>query len=364
MIPGGPTEKSASVFASIGACAIVIFLLPGDPILLEGSDGATESSLGNYFADHAQGIVSPEDAEELVEQPAPEDIIEQPEVTETEAQEAPEVEQPDPDQTERPDVTENTQAVPDQVEKPLLEENKQVDPTLLETEVTEREVEPEATVIAALPAPTPEALPLQPTEPQEVIETPTLQPLEPEEIEPVETVEEQPTAVARSLRPKPRTPEFEQKNKPKPEPKVVKKTPKKQPKKQAEVKKQKQKKAEEGTAAENSTTGKATGQNTTKAVASTGRGTKSQGNAAASNYPGKVMKKIQRVPKPRVSVKSKATVKFKIASSGALSGVSITKSSGSAEVDKIALRVIRRAAPFPPPPAGAQRVFRISIGGK
>jgi len=87
------------------------------------------------------------------------------------------------------------------------------------------------------------------------------------------------------------------------------------------------------------------------------------GNAAASNYPGRVMRQISRQRKPRTSVKGVAHVAFVIDPGGALASVGIAKSSGSAQLDALAVQQIRRAAPFPPPPAGARRQYEIGIKG-
>ncbi|WP_120499741.1 TonB family protein [Roseovarius sp. EL26] len=88
------------------------------------------------------------------------------------------------------------------------------------------------------------------------------------------------------------------------------------------------------------------------------------GNAAASNYPGKVMKKISRVSRPRVGHKGAAVLSFKIATNGSIGTLSIASSSGSQKLDKAALAVLRRAAPFPRPPAGARTSFTIKIEGR
>ncbi|MEM9967985.1 MAG: TonB family protein [Pseudomonadota bacterium] len=87
------------------------------------------------------------------------------------------------------------------------------------------------------------------------------------------------------------------------------------------------------------------------------------GNAAVSNYPGMVMRRIQR-RKPNTSLRGTATVSFRIAPSGALAALSLSKSSGSARFDQLALSTIRRAAPFPEPPPGAKRAFTIPIRGR
>ena len=88
------------------------------------------------------------------------------------------------------------------------------------------------------------------------------------------------------------------------------------------------------------------------------------GNAAAQNYPGQVMRKISRVPKPRVRAKGSATLRFTIAPDGRLAKLTLTKSSGRPALDKAALNMIRRAAPFAKPPTGAQRSFTLTIKGR
>ncbi|SFJ69606.1 energy transducer TonB family protein [Celeribacter neptunius] len=111
--------------------------------------------------------------------------------------------------------------------------------------------------------------------------------------------------------------------------------------------------------------GQVTGHAAAKA-SSTGSGgaKKTTGNAAVSNYPGQVMRRLSRVSRPRVSARGAALVSFRLASSGALAGLSIARSSGSAELDRAALDVVQRAAPFPPPPAGARRAFSVEIKGR
>jgi protein TonB len=84
------------------------------------------------------------------------------------------------------------------------------------------------------------------------------------------------------------------------------------------------------------------------------------GNAAASNYPGTVMRKISRTKKPKVGAQGTAVVGFEIAASGDLAGVRLLRSSGEPAIDAAAMDHLRRAAPFPAPPAGAQRRFQIT----
>ncbi len=92
--------------------------------------------------------------------------------------------------------------------------------------------------------------------------------------------------------------------------------------------------------------------------------TSGAGNAAASNYPGLVTRQIFRQRKTRTSIKGVAQVSFVLDASGALASVRIAQSSGSAELDALAVRQIRQAAPFPPPPSGARRQDTIAIKGR
>ena len=62
-----------------------------------------------------------------------------------------------------------------------------------------------------------------------------------------------------------------------------------------------------------------------------------------------------------MNVRGATVVAFRVAGSGGLAGLSVARSSGSAALDRAALRVVQRAAPFPAPPAGAQRSFSIKI---
>ncbi|MEL6466447.1 MAG: TonB family protein [Pseudomonadota bacterium] len=124
--------------------------------------------------------------------------------------------------------------------------------------------------------------------------------------------------------------------------------------------------APSGNATQNAVRGSTTGTTTaTAAQQSANRGNVAQeGNAAATNYPGVVMRKISGVPRPRVRASSVATVRFVIARAGGLNSVSIARSSGNSSLDAAALQVIRQAAPFPAPPPGAQRTFTIRIRGR
>jgi protein TonB len=85
------------------------------------------------------------------------------------------------------------------------------------------------------------------------------------------------------------------------------------------------------------------------------------GNAAASNYPGKVYAKIARTRQRNAGGRGVAQVRFSVTSGGQASGVSVARSSGDANIDRAAVAHVKRAAPFPKPPPGAKTRFVIPI---
>jgi periplasmic protein TonB len=238
-----------------------------------------------------------------------------------------------------------TAKTPDRVEEPPVEPEP-VEP------VKAQAVQPEP-VVEPVPTPMPELT-------QQMTPTPTvmaaLTPLPAAPTAPVtaqapkvETIVAEPPeteAPLQSQRPKEKTPE------------VVKKKPKKKPVKKVETR---------GNAKRNNTKGADAGQNKDAKATTTGQTQKAAsqaGNAAVSNYPGQVMRRISRVGKPRVKSKGEAVIAFTISASGGLGGVSVARSSGSAALDQAALTLIRKAAPFPKPPAGARRQYTIKIKGR
>lgn len=98
---------------------------------------------------------------------------------------------------------------------------------------------------------------------------------------------------------------------------------------------------------------------TSQDAAGQGRTATDAGNAAVSNYPGTVMRQINRTRKPKVGSRGTATVGFEIAENGSLARLVILSSSGNAAIDAAALDHMQRAAPFPAPVAGAQRRFQV-----
>lgn len=68
----------------------------------------------------------------------------------------------------------------------------------------------------------------------------------------------------------------------------------------------------------------------------------------------------------RRGAKGTAKIGFRIDKSGGLEKVSLLRSSGQADLDSEGVALVRRASPFPPPPAGTKRSFAIDVafGGK
>lgn len=83
-----------------------------------------------------------------------------------------------------------------------------------------------------------------------------------------------------------------------------------------------------------------------------------QGNAqAASNYPGQVFQRLNRVRKPKGIGRGATLVAFQVSRSGGLASASVVKSSGNKRLDRAALQHVSKAAPFPSPPKGAKTRF-------
>ena len=87
-------------------------------------------------------------------------------------------------------------------------------------------------------------------------------------------------------------------------------------------------------------------------------------NAAVSNYPGQVMRRLARQRRPRAASKGTAVVAFTIAANGGVARAGLAQSSGSAQLDQDAVTLVRTAGPFPAPPSGAQRSFKVKIQGR
>jgi len=93
---------------------------------------------------------------------------------------------------------------------------------------------------------------------------------------------------------------------------------------------------------------------------SKGGSTSATGNAAVSNYPGKVASKLRKALRypaaaKRQRLRGQVRVSFVVSASGSVSSIRVVSSSGSPVLDKAALETVHRAAPFPAIPRGAGR---------
>ncbi|WP_198666121.1 energy transducer TonB [Tropicimonas sp. IMCC34043] len=88
---------------------------------------------------------------------------------------------------------------------------------------------------------------------------------------------------------------------------------------------------------------------------SLGGGSRQSGNASVTNYAGQVLVHLNNMPKVRNHARGTAMVTFEINLDGSLAWVTVSRSTGTLELDSEARAQIRRAAPFPRPPKGANR---------
>lgn len=289
-----------------------------DTPMIEGGAVSSVAQLGNSFQDMAVGVMTPP--------PPPETTAQTPETVQ-EKLETQTLQQP--------------QAAPQTTAEPAQPASQtQPPPTALQPVQTAQTSAPLAplrpsTVPALIPAVQPPpaaqtALPQPDAEPPRVSRRPALRP---------KTVE-QTAALSKPKQAKPK-PKKPKPNQAKPKPR--------------------------GNAKIKASAGTNTGQK--KAAAATAAARKAKAatraaNAAASNYPGAVMRRLARQKRPRVASKGTAIISFSVTAGGGVARVGIARSSGSAQLDKAALALVRRAGPFPKPPAGAQRAFKVRIKGR
>ena len=316
MIASSPIAKVASLVLSIGVLVGgMLVAVPDVHIEIAGGGEAVSASMGTTFEDMVEGTLSAERVENTAITPAPPDVLERVAAVQVTA--------PDVVNDSSPATVPQTLSVADTV-KPLA--------------AIER-------VPSVLPSPSPSVAPVPSTEASKPVEK-VIFAQDPETVAPPQ-----------SARPKPRDPTIAAKAAAaRPKPKVA------QPKRAAE-----KAKVKKGNGARSNTQGVTNGTNrkaTAKAKGTTKKAAPQSGNKAASNYPGKVMGRIARVRKPRVNSRGTAVISFSISANGGLGRVSVARSSGSAALDNAAIAVVRKAAPFPVPPAGAQRRFSIRIKGR
>ncbi|WP_440981017.1 TonB family protein [Shinella sumterensis] len=199
---------------------------------------------------------------------------------------------------------------------------------------------------------------IQPTE--VTPETSEIAPVEPIVSQPVEEMIVPSAEVEIAAVPIPEIkPEIEPEREIKPVPEVKKEKPAKKVERKKPKQKVVRKAGEDGKARENATRGEVDGSADVKAGAVGGQkkgNSTMAGNAAVSNYPGKVRSKINRA-KRRVSGGDRGSVlvSFTVGAGGQASGVRVARSSGSGALDNAAVEAVMRAAPFAKIPEAAGR---------
>lgn len=198
---------------------------------------------------------------------------------------------------------------------------------------------------------------IQPTEIEPEL-TEMVQPTDPVVSEPVQELIVPTAEVEIAAIPVPEIkPEVEPEEEIKPVPEVKKEEPVKKVEKKKPKQKVVKKAGEKGKAKQNATKGEVDGSADVKTAAVGGQkkgNSSTAGNAAVTNYPGKVRNKINRA-KRRVSGgdRGSVVVSFTVSASGSASGIRVARSSGSAALDKAAVDLVQRAAPFAKIPEGA-----------
>ena len=358
MIRSSLVLKGATFVLALGVHSVMAVTLTSDPVVeIESDAGAQTAMLGNSFADMSAGTLAPKEIDAKLEPVKP---IETPRA-----------------------VPEKTQAVsdnPERLEARRADEPlKQVKQTTVEQALEVSRIAPRLETKAAtkvfakpqvsVPIVQTKVATLEPTlagsiqRPRGAIAQPeantalvALQPIV--KLKPITTFKpavstkpnnalkaqdgEANTAVTRSIRPKKRSAKIE---------------------KRAVAAMLKPK---AGNAKRNAKVGSAGGSKKARAKKQgrqRGKG-KRAGNAAASNYPGRVMARISSVGRPSVNARGTAVVRFTINARGGLSSAGIVRSSGSRQLDNAAVQVIHNAIPFLRPPAGARRTFSINIQGR
>jgi protein TonB len=121
-----------------------------------------------------------------------------------------------------------------------------------------------------------------------------------------------------------------------------------------------------GNSDRNERSGAATGTGDTGGITTQGQGAvaSAAGNGAVENYGGKVMRRILKTRKVRAPSAGLAVIGFAIAPDGRLADLRVLRSSGSADLDAVALDHLRRAQPFPRPPPGARRDWSFEFVGQ
>lgn len=192
----------------------------------------------------------------------------------------------------------------------------------------------------------PPSAPIAAVVPQEAPAELEMSPISPETFDgaPGETIAELPAIPLPTARPDPPKKTAEHARKPEP--------------KRETVRKAKPSAGQGGPASRDQKRGASNGGARGSATAGERKGNSRQaGNAAVSNYPGKIVRKLRRALRYPSSAKRKGIsgevhVRFTVARNGGVTGMRVVRSSGSPILDRAALDTVRRAAPFPKIPDG------------
>ncbi|MEM9330751.1 MAG: TonB family protein [Pseudomonadota bacterium] len=338
-------------FKWLAALSISFFLHAGiagffkqgpEEILLEGGASVEIATLGSAFAD----TIASGDPDEIIEptEPQPEALEPVEELTEEQVVEPLDTIQPVTSEEVDVKTSEPSELVSNETADEIrpLEEVKQTPEATIKPIETQA---PEQVEVAAL---VPET--------QENAETSTvLAPTVPK----IETV---PVPQRRQVIKPKQEPKPKKQTKPKPKKETAKKPePKKPAKKKAEPTKKKVAGGDRGKQKATRKSGTNTGRKDAKAKREGKKKSASRaGNAAVSNYPGKIVRKLRRslrYPKAakKKKIRGQVLVSFVVSRSGQVSGVRVVRGSGSSILDDAAVKAVLRAAPFPKIPENAGR---------
>ncbi|MCA0278262.1 MAG: TonB family protein [Proteobacteria bacterium] len=338
----------AAILAScvFHAAVAMFFMTRGDEdqVLIEGSADAGITLLGNASEDQSAAGDKSEIDPNTITNVTMITMLDAKPVETVEAQAVPELTPAEAVETaaQATPVTETIQPVTDQPVQPMTTDplpeilatdkiESVEDDNIVQKPVEMAQVEPVETEVE--PVPVAEEIAAE-AEPEPVKPEPKPEPVKPEPVKPEPLKKAEPKPVKKPEK------KAEQQKK-------VEKTPAKQPaptkagsggKGQADARRGVADGADNGT-----TTTK--GKNGSSASA---------GNAAVSNYSGKVRSKLSRSFRMSKG-KGVVVVSFVVTANGSVSSVSVTSSSGVPAIDKAGLDAVRRAAPFPPIPPEAGR---------
>ncbi|WP_333829173.1 energy transducer TonB family protein [Pararhodobacter sp.] len=346
-----PSWRAIALSAAISLVAhlsALAALAPSQSVEIAGGAPATIAALGNSFADFTQGATPVQPAA------APTSTVDPAVTPETVTQSAPPVQPTSTAQSPQPETL--AMAVPEASERavpdaPPLTAPEAADPVValaIDPEAPRPEIiAPTLSAVAPTDRPLTEPSRVTPVQPQApVVQAAPSPPPAAVTPEPEVTVQQADANTPRAPR--------------RPEPRQERAQPQAQPQPQTQ-RAQAAPSAPQaaGNSDQDARRGSADGTASASAAAASGAGgaAAQAGNAAVSNYPGQVMERIRRTRQQRVSGRGVAVVSFSVNDSGALAAASVQRSSGSAVIDAAALDHIRRAGPFPAPPAGAGRSF-------